>query len=152
MSLCPACNFFCFDIGLPYLAHGSITMRECVAFIIQIWWHVDLWPQGQLYRVFDMALCLGHSFFVYWYSHTISGTWVFHHRIMCHIHSWTLYDLDLWPQYQHYIFTMNLSMGKIIFALWHRHTKFGTWDNMFCTFMTCVWPWPLTYMWWWGYP
>ena len=23
----------CFDISIPYLAHGSITMRECVAFI-----------------------------------------------------------------------------------------------------------------------
>ena len=26
-------NFFCFDIGLQYLAHGSITIKKCVAFI-----------------------------------------------------------------------------------------------------------------------
>ena len=30
---CPAHNFFGFDIGLPYLAHGSITLRGCVAYI-----------------------------------------------------------------------------------------------------------------------
>ena len=37
------------------------------------------------------------------------------------------------------------------FALWHRQTKFwhmgvSPWDNMLCTFLTLVWPWPLTYM------
>ena len=26
-------TFFWFDIGLPYLAHGWITMRRCVAYI-----------------------------------------------------------------------------------------------------------------------
>ena len=39
-----------------------------------------------------------------------------------------------------------------VFALWHRHTKFwhmivSPCDNMLCTFLTLVWPWPLTYMW-----
>ena len=28
---CPAHNFFCF--GLPYLVHGCITMRQCLAHI-----------------------------------------------------------------------------------------------------------------------
>ena len=27
------CNFFCFDISFPYLAHGCITMRGCVVYI-----------------------------------------------------------------------------------------------------------------------
>ena len=26
-------TFFWFDIGLPYLAHGSITIRRCVAYV-----------------------------------------------------------------------------------------------------------------------
>ena len=191
-------TFFCFDIGLPYLPHESITVRGCVKYIHDsnttlnfdlkefyrgfdmslcpthnfcLLWHmhtifgtwvyyhermcwiyswsqynVDLWPQGQIYKDFDMALCLGTVFFVYWHSPTISGTLVCYHRIKCHIHLWPLYDLDLWPQYQYYIFTMNFCIGKIVFALWHRHTKFNwhmgvsPWDNMLWTIMTCVWP------------
>ena len=30
---CPAHNFFWFDIGLPYLAHGCNTIRRCVTYI-----------------------------------------------------------------------------------------------------------------------
>ena len=33
MLSCPVHNFFWFDIGLPYLAHGSITKRGCVVYI-----------------------------------------------------------------------------------------------------------------------
>ena len=34
MFSCPAHNFFfCFDIGLQYLSHGSITIRRCVMYI-----------------------------------------------------------------------------------------------------------------------
>ena len=101
-------------------------------------WHMGLWPwddvlgmlmililRGQINRVFDMALCLGVSFFVLWNSHTMFDTWVDHLGKMCHMHSWP-YDLDLWLWYQHYIFTMNLCLGKIIFALWYRYTKLGT--------------------------
>ena len=44
-----------FDIGIPYLAHGSIPMRECVKYIDD--------PDTTLN--FDlMALCSGLSFFV----------------------------------------------------------------------------------------
>ena len=51
---------------------------------------------------------------VLWHSYTISGTWVYHLRM--HEVS-PLYDLDLLPQYKNYIFTMNLCLGKIVFAL-----------------------------------
>ena len=115
-----------------------------------------------------MASCSGHSFFVLWYSHTKFGTWVYHHGMMCNIHSWPLYDLDLWPQYhQNYIFTMNLCMGKTVFPLWHRHTKlwhgciamgqhvwtrclpsvvFGISNKIFFVYLwplSYLWPWPL---------
>ena len=33
MFLCPAHNNFLIDIGLPYLAHGSITMKVCITYI-----------------------------------------------------------------------------------------------------------------------
>ena len=33
MFLCPAHNNFWIDIGLPYLAHGSITMKVCITYI-----------------------------------------------------------------------------------------------------------------------
>ena len=59
-----------------------------------------------------------------------------------HIHLWPLHDLDLWSQYQNNIFTMNLCLGKIVFALWHRHTIFGTWVYHYET-TCCVHSWPL---------
>ena len=65
-------------------------------------------------------------FFVLWLSHSIFGKWVYHHRTICHIHSWPLYDIDLLPQYQNYIFTVNLFMVKVFFAFWHMHIKFVT--------------------------
>ena len=50
-----------------------------------------------------------------------------------------------------YIFTMNLCLGKIVFALKCRHTKFFTWvhhhDTTCCVYPWPVWPWPLTYKW-----
>ena len=61
-----------------------------------------------------------------------------------------IYDFDLWPQYQ-FIFSPWIWVWQNVFALWHRHTKFwhmgiSPWDNMLCTFLTLVWPWPLTYI------
>ena len=35
-----------------------------------------------------MALCSCLSFFVLWQSHTLFGTWVYHHGTMCHVHLW----------------------------------------------------------------
>ena len=49
------------------------------------------------------------------------------------------------------IFSPWIWVWQNVFALWHMHTKFwhigvSPWDNMWCTFLTLVWPWPLTYM------
>ena len=84
--------------------------------------NVDLWPQGQIYRVFDMAFVRAAAFTPF----VIVITYLAHecnHGMMCHIHSWLMYDLVLWPRYQNNIFTMNLCLGKIVFALWNRHNK-----------------------------
>ena len=92
-------TIFLIDIGLPYL---YITMRGCVLYI----YNPDMTLTFDLKvksRVYDMALCSGHSHTVHivlWLSHTMFGTWVYHHGMKCHVHSWPLYDLDLWPQHQ----------------------------------------------------
>ena len=127
-----------------------------------------------LYSVLDMALCSNHSIFILWNSHTIFDKWYTckrHISMLCfivlqwlpasknlvsvspwdnvsHTHSWPLYDhdIDLWSHCKNYIFTMNLCLGKIIFALWHRHSigvGVSTCHNTLCTFMTwpiCGWP------------
>ena len=50
---------------------------------------IDLWPQGQgqIYRICDMSLCLGHSFFLLWPILTMISTWMYHHGAMCRVHS-----------------------------------------------------------------
>ena len=46
---------------------------------------LDFWLQGQIYtRVFDMSLCLTHTFCFLWLWHIILGTWVYHNETMCH--------------------------------------------------------------------
>ena len=123
------------------------TMRQCVAYIHDPDTTLNFYLKG-----YDMVLCLDLSFFSLWYSHTLFGTWVYHHGTMCCIHSWILYDLDLWLQYQNYIFSPWIWVWQNVFALWHRHTKFwhmgvSPLDNMLCTFLTLEWPWPLHFMW-----
>ena len=123
---------FSFDFGIPYLARGSITMRDASSTLMIL---IRPWPLTK-FTGFITWLCSGLTFFVLWQSHTLSCTWVYHHGTMCHIHSWTLYDLEF----------------ESVFALWHRHTKFwpmgvSPWDNMLCTFLTLVSTWPLTCMW-----
>ena len=61
---------------------------------------VDIWPQGRIYRVFDMVLCsLAHE--------SIIMGWC-----ITYIH-----DLDLWPQHENYVFTVNFCLGKIVFDI-----------------------------------
>ena len=131
----PPVTSVCFDIGIPYLAYGYITMRGCVLYIYDSWYDIDLWPQCQIYRVHDMALCSHQRIFVLSHSQTM---WVYHHGTMCCVHPWPLYDLHLWSQYFHHEF----ETGKIVIALWHRHTKF--WHMVYHRETTCcVHSWPL---------
>ena len=84
--------------------HMGLSPSEDVSRIFMIcWYDVDLWPQGQMYRVYDMPLCSGHGFFLLWHSHKMFCTWVYHHGTMCRVHSCPIYDLVFWPQYQNYI-------------------------------------------------
>ena len=107
-----------FDIGIPYLTHGPITMRGCVKYIHD--------PDRTL--TFDLKikfiglmtwLCVqvSVSFPLTKYDyHTLFGMWVYHHGTMCRVHSWTLYELDRWPQHPNYIFTW-IWVWQDVFAL-----------------------------------
>ena len=63
---------------------------------------IQKWPQGQIYRVFDMFSCQGHNYFLIWHWLTIFSTWVYHHEKMWHVNSRSQFDVDLWPQGQIY--------------------------------------------------
>ena len=74
--------------------------------------------------------CPAHNFFMVWHWLTIFGTWVYHHGTMCRVHSWSRYDLELWPQGQIYrVFDMFLCPAHNFFMVWHwlTCTIFGTW-------------------------
>ena len=55
------------------------------------------------------------------------GMWVYHHGTMCRVHSWPLDNLDLWPQYQNYIFTLNLSLARLSLLFNIGKPNFGIW-------------------------
>ena len=46
--------------------------------------------------------CLAHKIFLVWHWLTICGTWVYHHKTMCDVHSWSRVYVDLWPRGQIY--------------------------------------------------
>ena len=97
---CPAHNFFMVWHWLTIF--GTWMYHHETMCLVHSWsrYDLELRPQGQIYRVFDMFSCLAHNFFMVWHWLTIFGTWMYHHETMCHVHSWSRYDLELWPQGQ----------------------------------------------------
>ena len=90
-----------FHIYSSYFAHGCITMIWCIAYISD--------PDSILN--FDLKVkyiwfrtCFGVRpiTFLDWHGLTIFGTWVYHHKTMCRVNSWSRIDVDLWPQGQIY--------------------------------------------------
>ena len=64
------------------------------------------------------------------------GTWVHHQGIMRRIHTWP------WTSLYKFYFHHEFESGKIVFALWHKHTKF--WHMFVLHEKTCcVHSWPL---------
>ena len=63
----------CFDIGIPYLAKGSITMRECVAYVhnpyVSLTFDLKVKFIGLMTR-----LCVRATAFMSFDSHTMFGT------------------------------------------------------------------------------
>ena len=175
---------FCFDIDLIYSTHWCIT-HECRA---HSWfpYDIDLWPQSQIYRGFDISsfLTCNFEFCLLWHSQFIFDTWVYHlermccvhslsrfkvdfwlqgqiywvktclcerlitsvcrdictphtyvyrHERMCHINTWPLHDIDLWPQI------------KILF-FYHEFVSRQVFYMYRYTLLVCVWTWCLVYI------
>ena len=76
-------TFLWFDIGLPYLAHGCITMRRYVAYIHDPDTTLNFDLKVKFIGFLDMFSCPAHHFFMVWHWLTIFGTWVHHHETMC---------------------------------------------------------------------
>ena len=125
LSACPTRNLFCLIIGIPYFAHGVSPWDDVSRTFIWSWYNIDLWPQGQNYRVSDMALCSGYSLLsVYVVIPHLAHKCITMWWCVIYIYGFCVSLIDFLSQYQNYIFTMNLCVGKIVFALWQRHTKF----------------------------
>ena len=62
-----------------------ITLSGCLSVRLSV--HIRVWTI---------------TFFMVWHSLITSGTRVYHHKTMCRVHSWSRYDLELWPQSQIY--------------------------------------------------
>ena len=60
------------------------------------WFNLELWPQGQTYRVIEMFLCPAHNYYLIWHWLIIFGTWVYHHENMWQVHSYSGFDVDIW--------------------------------------------------------
>ena len=73
-------HFCWFDIGLPYLAHGCISMRQCVTYIYD--------PDSTLafdLKVKFIGFCPNCNFCLLLRWHTIIFTWVYHFKRMCFV-------------------------------------------------------------------
>ena len=95
--LCPALNFisvWCWLTIFGKWVYHNETMCHVHSWF---WYDVDLWPQG-LYSVNDMFSSPAHNYFLFWLWLTIFGTCIYHHERMYCVHSWSRYDVDLWPQ------------------------------------------------------
>ena len=72
---CPAHNFFMvwhwLTIFGTWMYHHETMCRvhSCSRY------DLELWHQGQIYRVFDMFSCPAHNFFMVWHCLTMFGTW-----------------------------------------------------------------------------
>lgn len=101
----------CLDLVILHLAHGSITMIECVT-CINVTNMTDLWAQVNFFMVFDIALFLGQTFFVPWHSFRVRSKTsdcfvsniphIENKRGYSGVHSWPQYHVDLWPSVQIY--------------------------------------------------
>ena len=114
---CPAHNYFWFDIGLPYLAHGCIAIRRCVVYIHDpdTTLNFDLKLKG----VFDMSSSPAHNFFLVviglpYLAHGCITT----RRCVTYIHdpeSVNLtFDLKVFMSYLKHLFALTLA-----YHIWH---------------------------------
>ena len=113
----------CFDIGIPFWAHGSITMRTCIAYIYDpvttltidlkvkfIGFMTWLCVQASAFLSFDkVILCLARGCI------TMVRCFAYIHELYMTL----TFDLNI-----NILFSHEFESGKNIFARWHRRTKF----------------------------
>ena len=97
---------------------------------------LTFWPQDQIYRAYDV---FGSQLFLSFYVVILCLAWLC--GMMCCIHLWPLYDLELWPQYRNYIFNMNLSLARSSLLYDTGIPNFDIWVYRHET--TCIHSWPL---------
>ena len=110
-------NAFYFDIGLPYLAHECITMRRCIMYMRDTITTLTFDVKAKFIR-FWHGLGPTRTFLLLWRCDTcnIFDPWVYHHEAICCVHSWSRYNVDLWPQSQvNRFFFMTLCSGHNFF-------------------------------------
>ena len=97
---CPAHKLFCvwhwLSIFVTWVYQHETMCR------VNSWsrYDLELSPKGQIYRVLDMFLFCFVLIFLVWHWLTIFGTWVYHHKMMRRVHSWSRFDVDHRPQGQ----------------------------------------------------
>ena len=91
------------DDGLPYLAHGCITMRRCVAYIhyLNTTLNFDLMVKFKGFLTWCRVRLI---IFLILHWLTIFGTCAYHNGRICCIQSLFRSDIHLWPQCQIYRF------------------------------------------------
>ena len=138
-----------FDIDIPYFGTWVYHHERMCCVPSWSWYYVDLWLQGQIYRVYDMALCSGHSFLSF---DTVTLCFASECITMVQCVGYIHYLSMTLTWISKLNFHQEFESGKILFVPWQKHTKFwhmgvSPWDNILCTFLTLVWPFLLTYMW-----
>ena len=93
MTLCLGHSFLSFHIVILYFACECITMVQCVAYFHDLC----------MTLTFDLNIKI---LFIPWIwvllfdiGIPIFGICVYYYEITCCVHSWPLYDLDLWQTY-----------------------------------------------------
>ena len=119
---------------------------------VHLWsqYNVDLWPQGQIHRVYNMFSCLAYNYLLIWHWLSIFGTCVYHYERMSRVHLLSRIDIDIWPQGGIYRFLSILCVQTATFGGFrHWHTIFGKmglspWEHVLRTFTILIWRWLLT--------
>ena len=143
MATCPSSNFcllwhwhIMFD---AWVYHYKMMLR------VLSWsrYVIDLWPQYEIYLVFNMVPCLSHSFFVLRNSHTVFGYINFIFTMnLCLGWSTLLFAIGL-PNLahvcitmtQHVVYIYNLCMTltfdlKVDIGIWCRLSSFSVWVSL----------------------
>ena len=80
------------------MTHGCITIRRCVAYIHDPDTTSNFDCKVKFIGFLTWFCVRPIPIFFNWHWFTIFGTWVYHQEKMWHVHSCSLFDVDLWPQ------------------------------------------------------